>query len=136
MSMVTPRASRRDLSSDPAPCRARSMPSIAISTECSCRSSPARRSIGSVRRAARTRFDLRVARSFANWMPKPLDAPVINDHLFLRFSISLASLAPSVERTLSVDRNVPGDLRLARQDVAIGLVLLGERILYRHAHSA
>src|SRR5215472_4034499 len=128
MSIETPRVSSRDLSSVPAPGRARSKPSIATFTPSFWRSSAARRSIGSVRRAASTRFDLRAASSLANWTPKPLDAPVISDHLFRRSSIRAASL--------SIYRNVPMDLCLAGQDIAICLVLFGQGILYGHTDPA
>src|SRR5262249_37316141 len=76
-----PRLSSRDLNSAPAPGTERSIPSTTTSTRCLCLSCSANFSIGSVRRAAKITFAFRSARSVANSIPKPLDAPVTNAHL-------------------------------------------------------
>jgi hypothetical protein len=82
--------STRAFNSAPAPGTERSIPSTTTFTRCRCRSCSANFSIGSVRRAANTRFAFRSASSHANSIPNPLDAPVTSAHLlFTSFILSV-----------------------------------------------
>src|SRR5215470_10613681 len=87
MSIGIPLRSRRDFKSAAASGFDKSMPSTATLTALFLRRFSASVSIGWVRRATSTRLKFFSARSLANSVPNPLDAPVTSAHLPAAFSI-------------------------------------------------